>query len=121
MKSSSNKPKVIQDFEKLSKEIQEQIKLYYPEGFSENLIKFTNKNGEFVRALPFETEEKVYLVRMSVKKAEQIINDDMDYDDDGILKENVREKFEDKYSDIDFASLNEDNATYDDSEDEEDD
>ena len=51
---NTNKPKVIQDFEKLSKEIQEQIKLTYPNGFSQHLIQFTNKEGRFVSALPFK-------------------------------------------------------------------
>jgi len=112
MESKSNKPRVIKDFERLDEEIQEQIKLYYTEGFSDHLIKFKNNNGEYVSALPFETEDKYYLVRMSVSKAEQLISDDTDYDEDGFLKESSREKYEDKYSDIDFSSLNDDTATY---------
>ncbi len=117
MDTKSDKPRVIKDFEKLDEEIQEQIKFYYTEGFSDYLIKFKNKDGEYVSALPFETEDKYYLVRMSVSKAEQIINDDTDYDDDGYLKESSREKYEDKYSDIDFSSLNEDTASYNDDDD----
>lgn len=114
---NSNKPKVIKDFDKLDEEIQEQIKLFYPEGFSDNLIQFKNSHGEYVSALPFETEEKHYLVRMSVSKAEQIISDDTDYDTDGVLKDSSREKFEDKYSDSDFSGLDEDNASYNDDDD----
>ena len=52
---SPSKPRVIKDFEKLDKDIQEQIKLEYPEGFEDNLIYFTNKEGKRVSALPFET------------------------------------------------------------------
>ena len=40
----TNKLRVIQDFEKVSQDIQEQIKLVYPEGFSEYLVEFKNKN-----------------------------------------------------------------------------
>ncbi|MBN1252085.1 MAG: hypothetical protein JXR51_11355 [Bacteroidales bacterium] len=110
----SNKIRIIKDFDKLDSEIQEQIKLFYPEGFSEHLIQFTNKNGEFVSALPFETEDKIYMVRMSVKKAMQIIDDDVDYDDDGVLKDDTREKYEDKYPDLDSIQANYDGEDEDD-------
>lgn len=99
-----NKPRVIQDFEKLSKEIQEQIKLTYPNGFSQHLIQFTNKDGKFISALPFETDEKYYLVRMTSDEADEIIYADDDYDDDGILKDNVKEEFVDKYAELDYMS-----------------
>ncbi|HOE39196.1 MAG TPA: hypothetical protein PLG05_03885 [Bacteroidales bacterium] len=101
---NTNKPKVIQDFEKLSKEIQEQIKLTYPNGFSQHLIQFTNKEGRFVSALPFETDEKYYLVRMTLDEAREIIYSDDDYDDDGILKDDVKEEFVDKYAELDYMS-----------------
>ncbi len=99
-----NKLRVIQDYEKISKDIKEQIKLVYPEGFSDNLIEFRNAKGEKVSALPFETDDKIYMIRMSVSKAEQIIKDDEDYDEYGILKVSTKEKYEDKYSDIDYMS-----------------
>jgi hypothetical protein len=99
---STNKLRVITDFEKLPLELQERIKLTYPEGFSTFLIEFKNKNNETVSALPFETEDKYYMVRMSVKKALQIISDDDDYDDDGYLKDESKDNFEDKYGEADF-------------------
>ena len=102
-----DKLRVIQDYEKLSTELQEQIKLVYPDGYSQHLIEFTNKNGESVSALPFETFEKIYMIRMSTKKANQIISDDTDYNDEGFLKESLIEKYEDKYADIDYLSENE--------------
>ena len=77
----TDKLRVIQDFEKLNSDIQEQVKLVYPNGFSQHLIKFKNKDNETVFALPFETDEKIYMIRMSVKKAIQLIEDDSDYDD----------------------------------------
>jgi hypothetical protein len=103
-----NKPRVITNFEKLPIELQERIKLTYPEGFSKFLIEFKNKDNETVSALPFETEEKYYMVRMSVKKALQIISDDDDYDDDGYLKDDSKDSFEDKYGEADFDDDEED-------------
>lgn len=103
----TNKLRVIQDYEKVSTEIQEQIKLVFPDGFSQHLIEFKNKNNETVLALPFETDDKIYMIRMSYKKAIQIIEDDSDYDDDGILKDDIREKYEDEHSDVEYLSENE--------------
>ena len=107
------KPKVIQNFEKLSKELQEQIKFFYPDGFVDYLIEFTNAKGELVSALPFETDEKIYMVRMSVRKAQELIEDDSDFDDDGILLASKREKYADKYSDVDYL-FDDDDEDYDD-------
>ena len=103
---STSKARVIKDYEKLNKEVQEQIKLNYPEGFSDHLIYYTNREGKLVSALPYETEDKIYLVKMTVEEAEAIIIDDDDYDDDGNLKSDIIESYEDKYPDID--SLEED-------------
>jgi hypothetical protein len=105
---STNKLRVITDFEKLPIEIQERIKLTYPEGFSRFLIEFKNKNNETVSALPFETDDKYYMVRMSVRKAIQIISDDEDYDDEGLLKEHKKDQFDEKYGDIDDIEDEED-------------
>lgn len=95
---SSSKPRVVKDFEKLDGVIQEQIKLEYPEGFSRNLVSFTNKEGLKVSALPFETEEKYFLVRMTVQQAIDMVEDDEDYDDEGYLKEDIKLDFEEKYT-----------------------
>ena len=103
----SNKQRIIQDYEKLTDELKEQIKLVYPEGYSQHLISFNNSKGEKVSALRFETFEKIYLVRMSIRKAEQIIEEDTDYDDEGNLKDTIKEKYEDEYSDIEYLSENE--------------
>jgi len=92
-----NKPKIVKDYEKLEEAILEQIKLNYPRGFERNLITFKNAAGKFVSALPFETEEKYYLVRMTRAEAQDIIDDDDDYDEDGNLREDVKEEYEEKY------------------------
>ena len=95
---SGQKPRIVKDFEKLEPEIQEQIKLAYPEGFFNHLISYYDKDGLRRSALPFETEDKYYLVRMSVVEAKQIVEEDDDYDDEGNLKPEVQEDYEEKYS-----------------------
>lgn len=101
---NDNKPRIIKDYEKLDSNIQEQIKLVYPFGFSHHLISFTNKDGKRVSALPFETDEKYYLVRMTVREAEILIEQDDDYDMDGSLKDSVKEDYENKYADLEYLS-----------------
>mgnify|MGYP006935318502 CR=1 FL=1 len=111
---SGEKIRAIKDYDKLDPEIQEQIKLVYPEGYSQHLIRFKNKNGDMVSALPFETEEKIYLIRMSIDFAEQLILDDDDYDEDGSLIDDVKEKYEDKHSEVEYLSENDNYSPSDD-------
>lgn len=101
-----SKLKVTQDYEKLSEQIKEQVKLVYPDGFSEHLITYTNKEGKNVSALRFETDEKIYLIRMTRAQAEEIIESDPDYDDDGVLYDDVKEDYEEKHSDADYLTDN---------------
>lgn len=54
----NNKPRVLKAFEALDQKIQEQIKLAYPEGFQDHLIKFVNKDGLYQSGLPFEAEDR---------------------------------------------------------------
>lgn len=98
---STGKPRVVKDYDKLDVSIQEQIKLEYPYGFEDNLVTFTNAEGKRVSALPFETTEKYYLVRMTVEEAQAIIEDDDDYDEDGNLTDEAREDIEDRMDDAD--------------------
>lgn len=95
-----SKPRVIKDYDKLPVELQEQIKLEYPYGFSDSLISFTNKDGMIVSALPFETDDKYYMVRMSVGEAIKIVEDDDDFDADGMLKDSIKEEYVSKYGDL---------------------
>lgn len=110
LKSMSNKPRVVKDYEKLDSDIQEQIKLMYPYGFAKHLIQYKNAEGKFVSALPFETDDRYYLVRMTLIEARQIIEDDEDYDESGELKESVKEEYEEKYGDMDYLTITEGEA-----------
>lgn len=110
MGMSTDKPRVIKDFDKLDAAIQEQIKLTYPRGFSKHLVQFTNREGSKVSALPFETDEKYYLVRMTITEARKIILRDEDYDEDGKLRTEIREDYEDKYADLDYIGDDDEEA-----------
>ena len=121
-----NKPRVIKDYNKLEKELQQQIKLVYADGFADNLIHFFDKNGIKITVLPFETEDKYYMLRMTENEAVQIVDDDEDFDEDGFLKNEVKQNYEDKYADLDHIAdqMNDDDAdddSYDDDDDSADD
>ena len=92
-----SKPRVVKDYEKVDENVIEQIKLKFPYGFEKALISFKNQKGEFVSALPFETDDRYYLIRMTRSEAQQIIEDDDDYGEDGILTDAAREEYEEKY------------------------
>ena len=102
-----DKIRVAQDYDKLSRELKEQVKLVYPEGYRQYLVEFTNKEGVKVKALRFETDEKIYLIRMTAEYADSLIEDDDDYDEEGVLREDVRDEYEEKHSDVDYLNDNE--------------
>lgn len=111
--ATTSKPRVIKDFEKLPKSIKELIIATYPQGFTEKLIHYPNKDGMLVSALPFETEDTNYLVRFSNDDV-AIVYDDSEFDDEvkaadiegkkmkaikDIDAEDNEDEFEEKYSD----------------------
>jgi hypothetical protein len=102
-----SKLRVTKEYGKLSEEIKEQIKLVYPEGYKDYLMRFTNKEGKQVSALRFETDEKIYLVRMTFKQAMDIVEADEDFEDNGKLNEDVKDDYEEKYSDVSYLAENE--------------
>jgi len=82
-----NKPRVVKDYDKLPLDVQGQIKLTYPQGFSGSLITYINAKGKVVSALPYETEEFHYLVRMTLEEANNIVENDDDFNDEGVLRD----------------------------------
>lgn len=92
----NTKPRIVKDYDKLDTAVQEMIKLNYPFGFEDHIITFNNAEGKRVSALPFETEDKYYLIRMTVEQAVEIIEEDDDYDDEGNLTDDAKEEYEDR-------------------------
>ncbi len=61
------KKRLVTSFQNLSPEMQEQVKEHYPLGFSDAMMRIDKPNGDFFYAVPFETEEIFYLVKIAVK------------------------------------------------------
>ncbi len=77
------KKRVIKDFNALTEEIVHQVKLKYPTGYAESLVSYLDREGKKVSALPFETDDTYYLIRMTVQEAKKLVKDDEDFEDEG--------------------------------------
>lgn len=77
MITPSNKKRLVVSFNNLPAELQEEVKQFYPAGYFDAMIRIDKPNGDFFYAVPFETEEISYLVKIDVK-----IDDLSDDDDD---------------------------------------
>ena len=85
--ATPNKAKkhIVTSFHNLSAELQEAVKQQYPLGFPEAMMRVDKPNGGFFYAVPFDTEEVAYLVKIDVKIDEPRPDDEeKDYYDDEI-------------------------------------
>lgn len=99
-----SKKRVVKDYDALPEEIIRLVKMKYPTGYANHLVFYTDKEGKKVSALPFETEDVYYLIRMTVQEAKRLIKEDVDYDEEGVL----REDFSDIEVDDEFDGQGED-------------
>jgi hypothetical protein len=88
------KKKIIKKYEQLSPELLRLIKVTYPEGYEESLIVFQTQTGELASALPLETEEISYLIRMPKGAAPD--------DDDDVESSSTESDFE-NFEDLEIA------------------
>lgn len=80
----SAKKRLVTSFNNLPLELQEEVKAAYPLGYTDYMMRIDKPNGDFFFAVPFETEDISYLVKIDVK-IDDIPGDDDEkdyYDDD---------------------------------------
>ena len=83
--AQTNKRKSVISFNNLPLELQEAVKAAYPYGYSDSLIRVDKPNGDFFFAVPFETDEVSYLVKIDVKIDDMSHEEeDKDYYDDDL-------------------------------------
>ena len=81
----TGKKHLVTSFHNLTPEMQEEVRALYPAGFSEAMIRVDKPNGDFFYAVPFETADAAYLVKIDVKIDDGIEDeDDKDYYDDDL-------------------------------------
>ena len=79
------KKHIATSFHNLSPELQEAVKAKYPLGFTDAMIRVDKPNGDFFYAVPYDTDEIAYMVKIDVKIDENAQEeDDKDYYDDEI-------------------------------------
>ncbi|MBC7778138.1 MAG: hypothetical protein H7246_22085 [Phycisphaerae bacterium] len=83
------KKRVVKDYDALTEDITRLVKQKYPSGYADHLVTYNDKEGKKVSALPFETDDTYYLIRMTILEAKRIVKDDEDFDEDGQLKEEI--------------------------------
>ncbi|MBR6813814.1 MAG: hypothetical protein IKM50_04645, partial [Tidjanibacter sp.] len=65
----------------------EEVKKLYPYGYTDHMIRIDKPSGDFFYAVPFETDEISYLVKIDVKIDGQIEEEEeKDYYDDDEIK-----------------------------------
>ncbi|MBP6811433.1 MAG: hypothetical protein KA138_07930 [Saprospiraceae bacterium] len=102
------KKRVVKDYNALSEEIVRLVKNKYPSGYAESLVTYTDKEGKKVSALPFETDDAYFLIRMTILEAKRIVKEDEDFDDEGQLKEDIVDVDPDVEVDNEFDGEGED-------------
>ncbi len=109
--SQEPKKRLIKDFDKLEKEFQQKLKLEYPDGFTNSLVSYYDKEGKRQTAVPYATDEIYYLIRIKPeaprKKAKEeadtydnFKNDgdnDSESDDDDDVKSDDDDSADDDY------------------------
>lgn len=73
-----DKPKVAIDYSKLTPELLDLFDETYPSGVAGHTIRFPNSKGEIVTSVRLETEDKIYLVKLSARPKEILTEEDLD-------------------------------------------
>lgn len=72
-KPTDNKKRVIVDYKNVTQDILTLFADRYPYGYdSEDIVKFTKPNGDTVRAVPFETLDAKYLIKIGAEMDQKI-------------------------------------------------
>lgn len=89
MNNTLTKKRVIRDFDKLDESFQKLVLRSYPHGFIGESLTYLNIQGKTVAAIPFETEDTFYLLRLSSSKPVIRIKKD-DYGEEYVHLEEVK-------------------------------
>lgn len=97
------KRRSVVSFANLPEELQEEVRKFYPHGYNEAMMRIEKPNGDFFYAVPFETEEVSYLVKVAVKIDDHIEDEeDKDYYSDDLKG---ADEFADNEEDEDIDNL----------------
>ena len=67
MATSDNRKRIVVSFHNLPPDIQDGVKASYPLGCADAMKRVDKPNGDFFYAVPYETDDVSYLVKIDVK------------------------------------------------------
>ncbi|MEE9373555.1 MAG: hypothetical protein V3V00_10935 [Saprospiraceae bacterium] len=73
-----SKPRVIKAYDAIDNQVKKQLRIEYPYGFQKRLISFKNAKGKLITALPYETEDRIYLIKMTNAMAAVIMSTELE-------------------------------------------
>ncbi len=114
--------RIIVDYAKLTQEILDLLVEKYPDGYEEiDIVRFKNIQNELIEAVEVRTEDTIYLVKISKKLQDRMINYDDDFDIDlppeGLVKDIAKDIEEEDEEDDDDTIEKDKNDEFDDDED----
>lgn len=117
--------RIIVDYSKLTNEILNLLVEKFPDGYDDSdIIRFKNHKDETIEAVEVRTEDTIYLVKISTKLSDRMVNFDDDEDVivplEGIKGIDLGEEDDDAPSDDDDDDDNLDKPEVDDEDDDED-
>lgn len=75
-KQNTTKKHIVTSLHNLTPELQEKVRALYPLGFTDAMMRIDKPNGDFFYAVPFDTDEVAYLVKIDVKIDDNAQDDD---------------------------------------------
>jgi hypothetical protein len=102
--------RIIVDYSKLTNEILNLLVEKFPDGYDDsNIIRFKNHKNETIEAVEVRTEDTIFLVKISTKLADRIIN--FEDDDDVVVPLEAIKGID--LGDVDAADEDEDDDEHD--------
>ena len=102
------KKRIIKDYESLTEEILQAVKLKYPTGYEQHLVTYNDKEGKIVSALPFEAADAHYLIRMTVQEAKRYVREDEDLEEETLLRDSFKDLEEAEVEEYDGSGEDDD-------------
>lgn len=84
--------RIIIDYKKLTPQILMLLSEKYPDGYGDDdIIEFKNMNNDFIEAVQVDTEDTIYLVKVSSNLHQSIVAFDLDEEEDSPISSVVNE------------------------------
>jgi DNA-directed RNA polymerase subunit delta len=93
--SKQEKKRMVIDYKNLTDEMLALLDEQYPTGFNGHYTKFPNSKGEIISAVRLETDDTIYLVKISAQMKQILTEAEMDE----MIKPNEKELEEEESSD----------------------